>query len=149
MSATWKQKDPKGDNFDDVDNTDVPFNEWGAIIFPLPEAIGQLDLGSLKLNTMPFGVLTTSNGTIVAYETTSTWDGTGLPPDSFLSTSSYTAAAPLAIGKPLVPIIQDEVFVGDSMPAMGPMTRIKDVYAIAGWQFKQEEILNTKLIDWP
>jgi hypothetical protein len=36
-----------------------------------------------------------------------------------------------------------------SMPLAGTEGEITELFVIAGWQFKQEEILNTELIDWP
>jgi hypothetical protein len=43
--------------------------------------------------------------------------------------------------------------MGTAMPGFmalaGPEGETDEVYVIAGWQFKQEEILNTELIDWP
>jgi hypothetical protein len=119
----------------------------------LPSAIGlwnDLLLHRSDTSLSPLGSLTTSNATVVAYETAGVWDKPGVPPDgpdSFLRPSSYTVAAPPWTGQTLVPIM------GTAMPGFmalaGPEGETDEVYVIAGWQFKQEEILNTELIDWP
>jgi hypothetical protein len=139
-------------SFVDFENNppDTILAQWTSIASSLASAIGLYDdvmLHHPEYSPTPFGNLTTNSGTVVAYQIGSGWTGVGVPPDSFLRPSSYTAAAPLWTGQPLVPIMGTAM--PGFMPLAGPEGEIDGVYVIAGWQFKQEEILNTELIDWP
>jgi hypothetical protein len=131
----------------------IALAQWTSIANSLPSAIALWnDLLLHRSDTLPtpFGSLTTSNATVVAYETAGVWDKPSVPPDgpdSFLRPSSYTVAAPLWTGQPLVPIMGTAM--PGSMPLAGTEGEITELFVIAGWQFKQEEILNTELIDWP
>jgi hypothetical protein len=139
-------------SFVDFENNppDTILAQWTSIANSLPSAIGLYDdvmLHRPEYSPTPLGNLTTNNGTVVAYQIGSGWTGVGVPPDSFLRPSSYTVAAPLWTGQPLVPIMGTAM--PGFMPLAGPEGEIDEVYVIAGWQFKQEEVLNTSLIDWP
>ena len=116
-----------------VPNGPALIPQWTSII---DRAIGEgipLDLESTK-------------ATIVAYETTSSWDGKTAP-DSQLRRMDSTVAALLFIGQRLAtddgkPNAFSPFFVGSS-------AALTDVFVFAGWAFKDEEIVDTELIDWP